>query len=347
MGTVFELEPDGTESVLYSFTVEDNGKDGYAPIGALIEDRAGNFYGAATSGGGTADCGTIFKLAPGGVEKVIHAFAGGSDGCEPNAGLLADKHGTFYGTTETGGNYNGYQCEHYGCGTVFRLDSNHGITVLYAFQGESDGALPNGPLISDTSGNLYGTTYGPGQYDSGCASGIGPCGTVFKVAPDGTETVLYVFCSVQYCADGSTPQGGLIADSNGNLYGTTYFGGPNGGGAVFKLALDGTETVLFSFNYTDGWGPVGSLVTDRQGSFYGTTDAGGARCKGGAGCGVIFKVTPDGTGTTLFKFNKEQANRPNGSLILLNGYLYGTTSSGGNLSACPKVGCGTVFSIQK
>jgi uncharacterized repeat protein (TIGR03803 family) len=348
-GTVFELEPDGTESVLYSFTTGNNGEDGYFPVGALLEDRAGNFYGATYGGGTAADCGTIFKLAPGGVETVLYAFKGGSDGCIPSGSLVADRHGRLYGTTGYGGGGSGCYNGIAGCGTIFRLAPDGKETLLYSFMGGNDGQIPVAPLFLDNSGNLYGTTLGPNP-----ATCEGDCGTIFKLAPDGTETTLYTFCSQMYCRDGSGPDGGLIADSSGNLYGTTYLGGANGGGTVFELAADGTETSLYSFGFygSDGSYPLGTLVADGQGNLYGVNQVGGDRnaCKG-LGCGVVFKVTPSGTETVLHSFQKKTGDGPTGSLIKISGYLYGTTESGGSSSNCStnrkNFGCGTVFAVKK
>src|SRR6202042_213367 len=148
-------------------------------------------------------------------------------------------------------------CGQFGCGTVFMLSPNGKKTILHSFTGDADGQFPLAPLIGDKTGNLYGTTVGSGALNCDAY-----CGTVFKVAPDGTETVLYDFCSLMNCADGSNPEGGLIADSAGNLYGTTGLAGANGGGTVFELAADGTETSLYSFGFygSDGSYPLGTLV---------------------------------------------------------------------------------------
>jgi uncharacterized repeat protein (TIGR03803 family) len=165
-------------------------------------------------------------------------------------------------------------------------------TVLYSFCSQSscaDGSYPEAGLIMDGAGNLYGTT------NSGGTSGTG---VVFKLAPDGTETVLYNFCSQSNCADGSYPSAGLIMDGAGNLYGTTNGGGTSGtgvvAGVVFKLAPDGTEIVLYSFcsqsSCADGSYPEAGLIMDGAGNLYGTTLSGGSTS--GTGQGVVFMVTP-------------------------------------------------------
>jgi uncharacterized repeat protein (TIGR03803 family) len=172
------------------------------------------------------------------VEIVLYSFTGQSDGRRPEAGLIADSSGNLYGTTGFGGASNE--------GVVFKLSLGGTETVLYSFTGvPSDGAFPGtSGLIADSSGNLYGTTEEGGQTNEG---------VVFKLAPSRTETVLYAFTGG---SDGGSPVAGLIADSSGNLYGTTVEGGTPGLGTVFKLSPGGIETVLYSFTGgTDGSGP--------------------------------------------------------------------------------------------
>jgi uncharacterized repeat protein (TIGR03803 family) len=176
---------------------------------------------------------------------------------------------------------------------VFKLAPGGTETVLYSFKGGSDGAFPAAGLLADSSGNLYGTASQAG----GSGNGV-----VFKLAPGGgTETVLYSFCSLPSCSDGSTPFAGLIADTSGNLYGTTTSGGASGNGVVFKLAPGGgTETVLYSFcslpSCSDGAIPFnGSLIADSSGNLYGTTLRGG----GAARVGVVFELTGTGFVTAV------------------------------------------------
>jgi uncharacterized repeat protein (TIGR03803 family) len=348
-GTVFKLAPDGTETVLYAFK---GGSDGCYPAGAPIEDTAGNLYGTTGAGGGTCPgenggnsiCGTIFRLAPDGTETVLYAFKGESDGFYPSGGLLLDKHGNLYGTTLSGGSFIGNSCEDDGCGTVFKLAPDGKKTILHTFTGDADGQAPIAPLIADKADNLYGATSGSNSLTCGT-----DCGTIFKLAPDGSETVLYEFCSLMNCADGSAPSGGLIADNAGDLYGLTDVNGANGGGTLFELAADGTETSLYSFEWygPDGTFPIGRLVRDKRGNFYMATARGGKGCGRTLGCGTIVKVTPDGTGTVLHYFEKRTGDYPTGSLILINGYLYGTTQGGGSSSNCYNYGCGTVFAVKK
>jgi len=239
-------------------------------------DANGNLYGTAVNGGADND-GTVFKLAPDGTETLLHTFAGGNDGAYPWAPLIADRKGKFYGTTCCGGASTQ--------GTVFELTPEGKETVLYNFCAQAncaDGGTPLAALLMDRSGNLYGTTSmgGGGSCNYGC-------GTVFELAADGTETVLYSFCAKTNCADGSTPNASyLIMDKKGNLYGTTTAGGKYGDGTVFELAPDGTEKVLHSFaGGSDGSDPSSGLLVNTKGDFYGTAFKGGANNDG-----IVFEV---------------------------------------------------------
>src|ERR1700731_4639743 len=171
------------------------------------------------------------------------------------------------------------------------LPAKCGESVVHAFRGGNDGAVPDSALIADHKGTLYGTTY------SGGGAGYG---TVFKLAPDGKETILYAFAGG---SDGSFP-GGLLADKAGDLFGTTFGGGFNAS-TVFKLSPDDTKTILHTFQGGgDGLGAAGTLIADQNGNLYGTTAAGGntgGAC-GTGGCGTVFEVTPDGTETVLYAF---------------------------------------------
>ena len=214
-GTVFKLDTTGAETVLHSFT---GTPDGNWPLARLVRDASGNLYGT-THQGGASEWGTVFKVDTTGAETVLYSFTGGADGGEPDAGLIPDTAGNFYGTTRYGG---GGGCQD-GCGTVFKLDTTGAETVLYRFQGNPEGGSPVASLIRDAAGNLYGTTYYGGHLNKG---------TVFKLDPTGKETVLHLFTRA---ADGQNPHAGLVRDSNGNLYGTTLSGGV-GAGTVFKIS---------------------------------------------------------------------------------------------------------------
>jgi uncharacterized repeat protein (TIGR03803 family) len=223
-GTVFSITPDGSETIFYKFKGQAGG-DGSAPQGAVTRIK-GTLYGT-TFGGGTQGDGTVYKLTLSGREKVLHSFSGGSDGNTPFAGLT-NVNGTLYGTTMWGG---GTGCGGRGCGTIFKITTAGDETVVYRFQGGTDGANPEADLLN-VKGTLYGTTRVGGATSCGNTTG---CGTVFKVTPAGAVKIIHTFTG----ADGSLPQAGLI-DAGGTLYGTTSGGiGTNcagGCGSVFALS---------------------------------------------------------------------------------------------------------------
>jgi len=289
-GTIFKVTRDGSFTTLYTFQ---GGSDGDAPLGALLIDKSGALYGTTNQGGGNGcdgnGCGTVYKLAPDGMIFVLHVF-GGSDGAFPVGGLVADKVGNLYGVTHLGGS----GCQGYGCGTVYRLSSDGQESVLYAFEGGTDGQNPSGELVIDQGGNLFGVASG-GQSICGSHGGL-YCGIVFKIATDGTKTIVHAFNGT----DGWSPDAGLAEDNSGNLYGTTEAGGgvvrcgTAGCGTVFKIAADGTYTVLHAFaGRRDGVAPDSPLVVDRDGHLFGTALQGGRResCDG-YGCGTIFEIIP-------------------------------------------------------
>jgi uncharacterized repeat protein (TIGR03803 family) len=296
-------------------------------------DDAGNLYGTTTSSPGCG-FGTVFKLTSSGSETVLHSFCLSTDGLLPYAGLIADASGNLYGTTSQGGSSANCIGGVGGCGTVFKVTPSGTETVLHSFtDGGSDGADPLAGLIADASGNLYGTT------DSG---GVHGAGTVFKVTPSGSETVIYSFVNTS----GALPAAGLIVDASGNLYGTTNSGGAYGYGTVFKLTTSGSETVLYSFTAggSDGRYPQSGLVADASGNVYGTTYVGGDASCGykNEGCGVVFKLTPSGSETVLHSFTggSDGANPAAGLIFDASGNLYGTTVGGGGSDL------GTVFKLS-
>ena len=251
-----------TETVLYGFA---GSPDGGGPGAALIRDKEGNLYGTTLAGGvynacygGSSGCGTVFKLTPSGTETILWSFGNGKDGSSPSGSFIFDK-GNLYSTTRYGGAYNG--------GTVFKLTPSGTETILWSFGNGADGYNPYAGLVVDKLGNLYGTTSAGGA--TSCYNG---CGTVFRLTPSGTETVLYSFGSQS--GDGYFPLAGLTMDAKGNLYGTTLAGGAYNQGTVFKLTPSGTETILWSFgNEWDGAWPNGGLVFDHKGNLYGMTAA--------------------------------------------------------------------------
>lgn len=321
-GTVFKLNANGTETVLLSLAGTPDAEDPYA---GLTRDKAGNFYGTTLYGGTMGGFGTVFKLRPGGKETVLYSFAGTPDGEDPRSVLLRDASGNLYGTTQYGGTNGGF-------GTVFELSAKGKLTLLHSFAGTPDGEDPYAGLLRDKAGNFYGTT----QY-GGTNGGFG---TIFKLSAKGKLTLLHSFAGTP---DGVNPLAGLLRDAAGNLYGTTYYGGSNGGfGTVFKLSPKGKLTLLHSFaGMPDGQNPYARLIRDPAGNFYGTTFYGGT-----FGYGTVFKLNPTGKLTIMHSFNPSpDGSHPIAGLILDKaGNLYGTTSDGGDLN-CGFSGCGTVFKI--
>jgi len=341
-GVVFKLTPAGKYTVLYSFCAQAKCTDGETPVGGLVLDQKGNLYGTTYNGGNSncdlGGCGVVFKLTPRGKETVLYSFcaqSGCTDGWYAEGGLISDQEGNLYGTTQYGGAYNNWG------GTVFKVTPRGKETVLYSFCAQSgcvDGTQPDGGVVFDQKGNLYGTTYDGGSHNSG---------VVFKLTPDGKETVLYSFCAQTNCTDGAGPLGGIVFDQKGNLYGTTQQGGSYDRGTVFKVTPNGKETVLHSFcraNYpcTDGAEPLAGPVFDQEGNLYGTTSEGGAP----GNAGVVFRLTPEGEETVLYSFCWEEVcadgKEPVAGLVFdQKGNLFGTTSSGGAYG----IWRGTVFKL--
>jgi uncharacterized repeat protein (TIGR03803 family) len=326
-GTVFELTPaphgQWQENPLYQFGCYGDGKN---PHGGVTADSAGNLYGTTVAGGSggscTGDgCGTVFELTPSG-ERVLYNFTGGKDGFGPGGGVAFDKAGNLYGTTPDGGAHS--------MGVVYQL-SPHGSQwqqrVIHAFTGGKDGGVGSlGLLLIDTTGNLYGVT------ELGGANGAG---TVYKMTQGSAGkwnlSTLYAFKGTP---DAGFPYGGLIGDASGNLFGTTYFGGTSGQGAVFELRLNPkgryTEHVLYNFQGgTDGSAPTSTLVFDGSGNLYGTTSAGGDT---GCDCGTVFKLRHGSWKESIihrFSTGSDGANPYYGLTPDANGNLAGAAVSGG------------------
>jgi uncharacterized repeat protein (TIGR03803 family) len=263
-GTVFKV---GTKSVSYSFSGKHG--DGAYPIAGVVVDSAGNAYGT-TQEGGSHGYGTVFKFDGTSKETVLYSFRGVPDGEYPCAGLILDKKGNLYGTTQLGG---GTQND----GTVFKLTPAGKEAVLHSFTfANGDGAYPIGGVVSDGAGNLYGTT---------SDGGANRVGIVFKLDKSGKESVLYSMGTNS--GDGLYPFAGLIRDTKGNLYGTAELGGPNGGGTIFEVTPAGEETTLQGLGGSDGSIPLAGLARDSKGNLYGTTAEGGT-----SNNGVVFKLTP-------------------------------------------------------
>jgi uncharacterized repeat protein (TIGR03803 family) len=318
-----------TEKVLYNFAA---GSDGAIPSAGLVFDSHGNLYGTTSEGGnsgcsgfGAIGCGTVFKLAPGAgggwTESVIHVFDE-TDGGNPSAVPVLDSAGNLYGTTL----YYGTNSS----GTVWELspasDGTWSESTLHTFTSGWDGFSANG-LRLDSHGNIYGSTFAGGTTNNGL---------VYKLLPgsNGTwsDTVLYDFTSGN---DGNAPTGVLAFDPAGNIYGTTYEGGPHLTGMVFELAhANGAwaEKILYTFQGLpfgkghDGTNPTSGVIFDKAGNIYGTTSYGGP-----AGVGTVFKLTRNADGSwsevVLYSFTDgTDGGHPNSLLIDKSGNLYGTTS---------------------
>jgi uncharacterized repeat protein (TIGR03803 family) len=274
--------------------------------------------------------GALLAISSWASEKVIHNFGSGTDGQDPQSSLIFDGAGNLYGTTYAGGSY--------GLGTVFRTSPNGSggwtTSVLHSFRGAPDGANPYGSLVIDSAGNLYGTTYSGGGSSINCTDG---CGTVFETSPNGsggwTTTVIHSFNG----SNGQRPYAGLIMDGAGNLYGTAYAGGSQGFGVVFEMSPNGsggwTTTVLHNLGGgSDGQNPKAGLTFDSAGNLYGTTTGGG-----GLLSGVVFEMTPNGSGgwteRVIHNFGRtNDGSIPQGGSLVFDGSgnLYGTCELGGS-----------------
>jgi uncharacterized repeat protein (TIGR03803 family) len=327
--------PTQTFSTLLYF----DGSNGYEPYSTLVQGADGSFYGTTTS----LAFGTIFKITPDGTLTTLYSF-GGRNGSFPLGGLVLGTDGNFYGTTQNGGTNSDVRLcgtggfggpVGVGCGTVFKITPGGTLTTIYSFctvQATSsfgiycaDGQFPSGALVQGADGNFYGTTQSGGV-------NLGN-GTVFKIIPGGTLTTLHTFYGG---ADGSSPRARLIQATDGSLYGTTMRGGSNDLGTIFKITPGGALTPLYSFVGGHPYVyPFAGLVQATDGNLYGTTGSGGAN-----GLGMVFKITPAGTFTTLHSFDDTDGSKPQAELVqATDGNLYGTTSSGG------ANGQGTVFKI--
>ncbi len=361
-GTIYKLTPSlagYSERILYAFHA---GSDGECPRGGLIVDTQGALYGT-TCWGGAYGFGTVFVFAPDSsgayAERILHSF-NGRDGYFPTGNLTFGERGTLYGTTMLGGESPSEQ----GFGTVFQLrpsGPDYRERVIHVFRPTVDNSMfPMGGLLL-LDGKLYGTT--AGDWESG--------GNVFELnAGDGRPEfrIIHTFGS-NGTNDGRNPQGPLIADKRGALYGTTAGGGDfsrcwgSGCGTVYKLQPSQAgyaEIVLYRFHYdppaspiavADGADPVGGVISDDKGDLYGTTSWGGMLGQHGSkciqyegpttGCGTIFKLTPTRSGYAeeIFPFHGSDGYFPSAGLTRVDGALFGTAGSGGTNAG------GTVFQL--
>jgi len=341
-----------THKVLYQFK---GGADGSTPKGPLVLDAAGNLYGTTARGGTSPNCnayskppigcGTIFKLSPNAdgtwTKSTLYNFTGGrnwggSDGANPNSGLVFDAAGNLYGTTVSGGANSGSNvfCGNCVGGTVFKLklnaDGSWTETPIHSFGQGSDGYGAYGGVVFDKAGNLYGTTY---------LGGTNSGGVVYKLSPNTdetwTETVIY---NIPW--DFAAPKATLVFDEAGNLYGST-----ERQGLVFKLTPNPDETWTESDIASTKFSPlvaVAGVIADSAGNLYGASPNGGITKGTGScnpnvawfGCGVVFKLTQHADGTwavtVLHQFSGPDGVNPIGVLALDgSGALYGTTLLGG------------------
>jgi uncharacterized repeat protein (TIGR03803 family) len=335
-----------TFTTLYSFPScqQEPCPDGDGPSGGLIQATNGDLYGTTQGGGGPSSQGTIFRITTSGKLTTLHTFDG-ADGEYPQQGLIQAANGNFYGTTQEGGTDDG---------TIFELTPSGNLTTLGNFdQATEEGIDPVG-LIQAADGDLVGTT-GEG---GGTASEPSGGGSVFKITLSGTLTTLYSFVcpTAESCPEGEFPSR-LVQATNGDFYGTAYGGGSVFEGTVFKITSSGTLTTLHNFcaannECPDGVNPTGGLIQAANGDLYGTTsEAGGAN---GEAFGTVFKITPDGTLTTLYSFCSQgtapdcpDGAVPGGLIQGSDGNFYGITGQGGansNATQCAS-GCGTIFQI--
>ena len=316
------------QTFTFTMLVNFNGTNGAAPQPeGLVQGTDGNLYGT-TLGGGANGAGTVFKMTPTGRLTTLHSFDS-ADGANPAGALMQARDRNFYGTTQHGGTFDN--------GTVFKITEWGTLTTLHSFD-NADGSFPNSRLFQASDGSLYGTAAFGGNL-TGCP-GNG-CGTVFKITPSGALTTLYNFCSQTGCTDGAVPFLGLVQGSDGNFYGATWGGGGGNGGTIFKISPEGVLTTLDSscpyYPFCDGPGFL-QVVRGMDGNFYGMT------AQGGNLEGTVFKITPEGALTTLYKFCAQIActdgSTPRGALALgSDGNFYGTTYYGGTSNE------GTVFKI--
>ena len=323
-GTVFKITPSGNFSTVYDFCQQPPYcSDGLHPL-KMIQGRDANFYGVTQYGG---DIGNIFKLTPSGNESSLFTFCSPlqcTNGSNPTS-LMQASDGNFYGLIANGGNDQ--------VGAFWQLVANSwAFNLLYGFDG-TVGLYPMASLVQGQDGQLYGVSPHGGSGNPDCAS---YCGTAFRITLSGDPTLLYSFCSQADCTDGSIPSAALVQSSDGNFYGSTYSGGANGAGTIFKIAPSGTMTVLHSFGGNDGSQVFAPLIQGTDGNFYGVASAGGTH-----GDGTIFQITPSGAYTVLYNFAGSDGADPLGAMVQdAQGNFYGTTNTGGTSND------GTVFKFQ-
>jgi len=315
-GTVFSVTTSGTQTIVYSF--QGGTKDGANPTGGLTLGTDGNFYGT-TQQGGTKSSGIVFKMTPSGVETILHAFNGTTDGSFPWGPPIEGSDGNFYGTASGGGNGNG---------VVYKVTSSGTFSVIYEFD-VTHGFAPIAPPTQGTDGFLYiPVSEGGAEF----------CGTIVQLS---TAGVVNNYFSFPCGSGGDFPIGPLVQASNGDFYSTTQNGGTNGEGTIYQVTTGLNVTILHNFGavFGDCTYPGAGMLLATDGNYYGSSSDGG-----GHGDGCLFNTSTSGTYTGLYSFN----NTTNGTQIsplappvqLTSGVLYGVTEFGGPSND------GTVYSLN-
>jgi uncharacterized repeat protein (TIGR03803 family) len=306
-----------------------NGANGSDPQGALVVDPSGDLWGT-TAYGGAYNEGTVFEI-PAGTDTIVPVISfDGSNGSYPFSGLTLDRSGNMYGTTGTGGAH--------GDGTVFRIaGGTHAFTSVASFNG-TNGELPLSALTPDRNNDLYGTTYIGGANNEG---------TVYKIEA-GTDTITTV--ATLHGSNGACPEGGVVFDGSGNLYGTAYSGGASDDGTIFKIAAGGSLlTTLATFDGSNGQNPRGGLAVDSHGDLFGATSGGGAQFETtyaagmGAPEGEVYEIPAGGAtieGIVALETNLGEPEVPYAGVAFdASGNLWGTSAQGGTSND------GTVFCL--
>jgi uncharacterized repeat protein (TIGR03803 family) len=314
-GDVWEITNTGTYVELYSFG---NGSDGSYPYGNVVFDSNGNMYGTTAEGGANGK-GIVWEISAAGVYSDIHDFGSGTDGKFPQAGVTVDSSGNLYGTALSGG-VNGF-------GIVWEISTTSGYLDVHDFGSGTDGRLPKGNVVFDSSGTMYGTASTGGIYSS---SG----GIVWKLTSGSVYSDIHDFGDG---TDGQNPSASIAFDSSGNLIGTTDNGGLNSAGTIWKITSGGTYSDIHDFGVgLDGQNPTGSPTFDSHGNFFGTASNGG-----GAGYGMVWEISSSGTYSDVYDFQAgTDSQNPSGNVTFDgNGNMYGTATYGG------ASGSGTVWEL--
>jgi uncharacterized repeat protein (TIGR03803 family) len=330
-----------TFTTLYSFQGPNN-KDGAYPNG-LVQGTNGYLYGTTED-----NTGGVFKISTSGAETVLHVFdnVGGDPDGEANAApLVQASNGDFYGTSQ--GNSGGCGGPNGTCGIVYKITTAGKMTTLHYFCSVTsptnsclDGTGAETAMVQASNGDFYGTTNGYGAYGEG---------TIFKITAGGKLTILHSFCATKttsnYCTDGAPPYSALIQGTDGNLYGTTTWGGDNNEGTIYKITETGTFTTLHNTGDDGDLGefPKTALVQGADGNLYGVTESGGVSTYCAGNCGTFFTMTTSGVLTTLYSFCNQQncadGTGPQVLILASDGNFYGMTGTGGANSY------GTIFEM--